>query len=127
MESVEKATAPAATVESPTPRGGEARAAEHGLEATATPTAPAAAASGARPDQPWTALLETGLALLNEVVRATKEPAGERQAGPSLVRRDPQTGEPYFRIPMPSPAVVDRVVESLGALLHAFRGQAPPA
>jgi hypothetical protein len=38
-----------------------------------------------------------------------------------VIRRDPETGEDYLRLPMPSPEVLDRAVQTIGALLARFR------
>jgi hypothetical protein len=37
--------------------------------------------------------------------------------GLSAVHRDPQTGENHWRIPMPSPAMPDRALQSIATLL----------
>ncbi len=39
----------------------------------------------------------------------------------SAVHRDPQTGENYLRIPMPSPAMPDRALQSIATLLCQFK------
>ena len=38
-----------------------------------------------------------------------------------VVQRDAQTGEPYLRILMPAPDVLDRALGSIAALLDQFR------
>jgi hypothetical protein len=73
----------------------------------------------------WAALVQTGLSLLEQLAAAARTPAAEAGAttgrGLSLVQRDARTGEPYLRIPMPAPDVLDRALGSIAALLDQFR------
>jgi superfamily II DNA or RNA helicase len=74
---------------------------------------------------PWAGLLETGLSLLGQLATAARSPAsagsGPRDAGLSFVQRDPQTGQQYLRLPMPSPDVLDRALDTIATVLDQFR------
>src|SRR5262249_31375034 len=74
----------------------ESREAERGPRATAVPSAPAG--------DPWAGLLQTGVALLQQLATASCGTAREKENGArtavpglSLIRRDETTGEPYLR------------------------------
>ena len=125
MESVEKTTA--AITESVVEDRDEAEAARPepedrdearvaGQEVATKPTPTAAAA----PDG-WTALLQTGLTLLEQLAAASRSSPEARRAGLRFVHRDPQTGEDYLKIPMPSPDVIANALQSIGTLLDRFR------
>jgi superfamily II DNA or RNA helicase len=97
-------------------------AAESEAEEEATPS-PAAAQPGA---DPWAALFQTGMALLQQLAAASgvesPMPTSNGAAGPrSLLRRDEQTGETYIRLPVPSPEVVNQALQAFGTLLQSFR------
>jgi hypothetical protein len=128
MESVEAATsaipeqaqaeeAGEAPPEAPPPdrRGAKRRAAPpaegDGEEAAPAPAAPA---------DPWTMLLQAGMALLQQATGAGPGPAAAPNVS-SLVRRDEQTGESYLRVPMPPPEVVDTALRALAGLLEGLR------
>ncbi len=80
----------------------------------------------------WPALLQTGLALLEQLTSAAScKPApmdGSGTArprtvvGPSMVRHDADTGKPYLHLPMPSPDVLERVFSAAGDWLKNMRG-----
>jgi len=42
------------------------------------------------------------------------------------VARDERTGEPYVRLPMPSPQLLDQALQALTGLLQNLRGPQPP-
>jgi hypothetical protein len=79
--------------------------------------------------------LQVGLALLQQLATppaaappaapaAGAAPTAEGEKKPALpgrVCRDEQTGEPYLRLPVPSPEVVSQAVGALQALLESFR------
>jgi superfamily II DNA or RNA helicase len=139
METVEKAAsnipapAPPEPEPSPTegPEGASAAApgdADEVPEAPAqppgVPTVPAPAVVSA---DPWAGLFQTGLSLLQELAGAARpqggsaeQPAASR-AGLSVVRRDRETGEPYLHLPMPSPDLLERVLNAAGELLRGLR------
>jgi hypothetical protein len=80
----------------------------------------------AAPADPWGALLQTGMALLQNFVGGSK-PAGAAPAGGgkpalgSLVTRDERTGETYLKVPVPAPEVLDQALQAVGALLQSLR------
>jgi superfamily II DNA or RNA helicase len=84
---------------------------------------PAAAAD------PWSGLLQAGMALLQQVTSAARgDGSGTRAGGQpaaglakALVRRDEQTGETYLKLPVPSPAVLDQALRAVGTLLESLR------
>ena len=69
----------------------------------------------------WAAVVQTGAALLEQLVAASHTPGDGRTEGLRFVHRDPQTGEDYLRIPVPSPEVLDHVLQTIGALVDRFR------
>ena len=81
--------------------------------ATAAPAA--GSASG------WAALVETGVALLEQLAVASHAPEDGRAEGLRFVHRDPQTGEDYLRLPVPGPDVLERALQTIGTLLDRFR------
>jgi hypothetical protein len=120
METVERASAsiPAATVEEAredAPPAGEP-------EEDRTPE-PAAAAPTPAAD-PLAGLLQSGLALLQQLAGAAQPSTGAAgRPGLSLVTRDQRTGETYLKLPMPKPEVLDQALQAFGALLESFRGK----
>jgi hypothetical protein len=78
---------------------------------------PAAASS-----DPWSGLLQTGLAVLEQVAAAAR--AGSTGRTPadspfsSFVARDEHTGQSYLHLPMPSPDLLDRALQAFSALLQ---------
>jgi hypothetical protein len=65
----------------------------------------------------WAPVIQTGLTLLEQFADALRPGTPGGPTGLSLVHRDPQTGQDYLRIPMPKREVLDRVLQSIGALL----------
>lgn len=96
------------------------------LEADDEPLAPETGATPAT--DPWSGLLQAGMALLQQVASAGPDgssrprPAGASAGGvQSLLRRDERTGETYLKLPVPEPEVLDQVVKAVGALLEGLR------
>lgn len=129
METVEKATTaiPAAVVEE---RSEPPRTTEQGdgePPAAEAPTAPVAAAALAAPADPWAGLLQTGVALLQQLAAASRPAATAGQATPpaqpglSFVARDERTGETYLKLPVPKPEVLEQALKAFSALLENFR------
>ena len=122
METVEKATAAAGGAgEAPaTPR----RAAEPRVDtrrgAGQPASAPAKVPAAAPPADPWAALLQSGVALLGQLATAGSRKAADRSDGLTSVRRDPDTGEDYVRIPLPSADVLNQALDAIKALLVQF-------
>ena len=96
------------------------RPAEHapGVAAGVRAVAPPPAASQA--GDPWSGLLQTGLNLLEQLAAASRS-APDQPEGLRFVERDPQSGRDYLRIPMPSAEILDRALETIGALLDRVR------
>jgi superfamily II DNA or RNA helicase len=86
--------------------------------------APAPAPAVAAAD-PWSALLQTGMALLQQFVSARAGSQSNAATGPvtpkSLVTRDEKTGETYLKVPLPAPEVLDQALQAVGALLQNLR------
>ncbi|MBL8797963.1 MAG: DEAD/DEAH box helicase [Planctomycetia bacterium] len=90
------------------------------------PTAPTAPASDA-----WSGLLQAGLSLVQQL--ATALPNGNKASGRvstapspsldgrSLIQRDERTGEPYLKLPVPSPEVLEQALKGIAALLEGFK------
>ncbi|MEI8197100.1 MAG: DEAD/DEAH box helicase, partial [Phycisphaerae bacterium] len=81
---------------------------------------------------PWAALLETGITLLQELAQAARpganghhgpseHPDSSTPPGRSLVQRDPNTGEAFFKLPVPSPEVLDQLLAAASTLLSGLR------
>ena len=79
-------------------------------------TAPAAGAAG-----DWGALMQSGLAWLEQLATVSAASSDGRAGGLRFVHRDPQTGEDYVRIPVPSPDVLDGAIRTIGRLLDRLR------
>jgi hypothetical protein len=94
------------------------------------PEGPETASKGPGKANPWAGLLETGLAFLKELSQAARSQQEARPDSPGksdgpqpggLVRRDPETGAPYLRLPVPNPEVLDQILAAAGALLERIR------
>jgi superfamily II DNA or RNA helicase len=84
--------------------------------------------TGATDGDPLASLLRTGLQLVQQFLTAAQAHDGGRVPGgngasvrPFETVRDEQTGEKYLKIKMPAPDVVDRVAQSLQALLESLQ------
>jgi superfamily II DNA or RNA helicase len=77
------------------------------------PTLPTAAAS------PWAGLLQVGAALLQQLAANPQAPSSN--GTPPIMRRDEQTGEPYIRLPVPPPDVLNQALGALQALLQSMQ------
>jgi hypothetical protein len=112
METVEKTTA--AMAEPMVEDRDEARRAEPDVKIRPR-LAPQAALDG------WATLVQTGLTLLERLAAVSRASPDAHRGGLRFVQRDPQTGQDYLKIPMPSPEVLDRALQSIGTLLDRFR------
>ena len=77
----------------------------------------------ARDGDPWTALLRAGTALLEQLTRPAK--ASDKSSGNgagTLIRKDEKTGEPYLRLPVPPPQVLDQALDALRRLFGGLQG-----
>jgi hypothetical protein len=122
MEGVERVTQAVAPAD--VSQGGE----EVQAPAAQEPVQPSVAANRAPAADAWAALLEAGLAVLSELAAGSREPG----AGPAAwVETDADTGRACLKLPLPEPATLERVAQSLGALARAMRpavvGDPPPS
>ena len=81
---------------------------------TTTPTPPPTATT-----EPWAALLEAGAAWLQSLATTAhtqRAPGDTRSAAPGppfTIERDPSTGTPSLRLPLPSPDVMQKLAQAL--------------
>jgi superfamily II DNA or RNA helicase len=81
------------------------------------PRRPAVATS-----DPWAAVVQTGLTLLQELAAASRVSSpGPGPDGLRFVQRDPDTGQPYLRIPLPNAEVLAGALDAIGQLLGRMR------
>ncbi len=88
-------------------------AAEPSAAAT-TPETPEPAAPETPAADPWAGLLQTGLAFLETLSSAAQVKPGVSNP---LVRHDEKTGEPYLKLPLPQPEVLNQALQGLQGLL----------
>jgi superfamily II DNA or RNA helicase len=70
----------------------------------------------------WSGLLQTGMALLQQLVASAKPGAAPLSTpSPSLIQRDERTGERYVKLPVPPPEVLDQALQAVGVLLQSLR------
>ncbi len=124
METVEKATTSipeSAAEESEETRRTAAETVDDAAAAEAEEQAPAPAV--APPADPWSGLLQTGVALLQQLAPTARKPTAASGAKPGLsfVARDEKTGETFLKLPVPSPEVLEQAVQAFGALLESLR------
>ncbi len=75
------------------------------------PTQPGQPAGSDTPADPWAAILEAGAALLQGL--ATSRVAnGSPSVPPMAIERDPVTGQASIRMPLPDPAVLQRLAKA---------------
>ena len=67
--------------------------------------------TGLGPDDPWAAILNAGAALLQGL--ASARGAAGAAAAPISIERDPVTGQPSIRLPMPDALVLQRLAKAL--------------
>ncbi|MBS0448148.1 MAG: DEAD/DEAH box helicase [Proteobacteria bacterium] len=77
----------------------------------ATPEAEAAAHRSEHAD-PWSAILEAGAALLQEMAATRTNGAPGAAAPPITIERDPVTGQASVRLPLPGPAVLQKLAKA---------------
>jgi superfamily II DNA or RNA helicase len=76
----------------------------------------------AAPD-PWAALLDAGLELVEALARRGGADSSEPLA---TIERDPRTGRDVLRLPLPQPQTVQRLADALGGLLAGLRRESKP-
>jgi superfamily II DNA or RNA helicase len=118
METIEATTA---EIPAPVPEERE-EAAEAKREFSEKPK-PADTADAMPNGDPWSALLRAGTALIEQFTRpATNGKPTANGVGSALVRTDEKTGEPYLRLPVPPPQVLEQALGALQKLLGSLRG-----
>ena len=130
METVESATSaipePMAEDAAEAPDTEASRVASAPGEASRAASAPerragrVGAQSGAAAD-PWTGLLQAGMALLQQFAGAAR-PARRPGRRRRWSERDERTGETYLKVPMPKPEVLDQALQAIQTLLRSLRG-----
>lgn len=118
MEAVEKTTT--AIASPPGVDGDRRRRTTRHVENERRPGATITAPAGGAGDG-WATLVQTGLAWLEQLAAVSAASKDNSADGLRFVHRDPQTGEDYLRIPMPSPETLDRTLHTIGSLLDRFR------
>jgi SNF2 family DNA or RNA helicase len=123
MESVEKASGaiPAATPDTvaPMPAVDAAKTSERedDEDRTASGTPGASAAPGAPAANELTEFLTAGRAFLDGLERTLQPAAAQAsRGGETMVERDPQTGQAYLKLPMPSRETIEKIALVLRAL-----------
>jgi SNF2 family DNA or RNA helicase len=96
------------------PRGQRQAAAAQPAPDLEEEAAPAAASANG---DVWSGLLQTGMALLQQLVPSAKPGTPVS----SLITRDERTGESYVKLPVPPPEVLDQALQAVGALLQSLR------
>jgi len=94
-------------------------------DASETVTTPATAETGkageplaevpappAAPTDPWAAILEAGAALLQGLAASRGAGGVANGIAPSMIERDPVTGQVSIRVPLPEPAVLQRLAKA---------------
>jgi hypothetical protein len=71
---------------------------------------------------PWTGLLHAGLELLGGLA-GTRDGSGHPGQAPLPFERerDERTGQTYLKVRLPEPAIINRVVDAVQALLASLR------
>ena len=120
MESVE-----ATTAEIPAPAPAEKEEAAEAKREFSDKEKPRKDDAATGDADPWAALLRAGTSLLERFTRSTpngKPGAATPAAAASLVRTDEKTGEPYLRLPVPPPEVLEQALGALSKLLGGLKG-----
>ncbi|UUZ77881.1 DEAD/DEAH box helicase [Polaromonas sp. P1(28)-13] len=66
----------------------------------------------AEPADPWAAILEAGAALLQGLASARSSGSAMPGTAPITIERDPVTGQASVRLPLPEPAVLQRLAKA---------------
>ena len=92
----------------------EARLPESRSDQDPAPPAAPQPASHPTPANPWAPLLEVGLQFLGELAKAGQP----GQPTSPLLETDPNTGRTWIKLPVPEPAAIQRLADSLRDLLQ---------
>ena len=86
---------------------------EQGQSEASTPLAQAAGHTHASDAaDPWAAILEAGAALLQGMAASRGAGGTDQGAAPLKIERDPATGQASIRLPLPDPAVLQRLAKA---------------
>jgi superfamily II DNA or RNA helicase len=97
----------------------DAEGAQDSLDAAAAltlpspPPKPTAAGPALQTPDAWTTLLQAGAALLQGLAAAQQSPDGAPARPLFSIERDPATGQPSLRLPLPPPAVMQGLARAL--------------
>jgi len=79
----------------------------------------------APPANPWAPLLDVGLQLMQTLATAHAAPpstgATDQAAPPAWLETDARTGQTYLKLPVPEPAVVQKLADALSGLLAGLK------
>ena len=78
-----------------------------------TPASAEAAPSHGAPADPWAAILEAGAAMLQSLAAARGVNGSATGASPISIERDPVTGQASVRLPLPEPAILQKLAKAL--------------
>jgi superfamily II DNA or RNA helicase len=77
---------------------------------------------------PWTGLVESGMALLTQLARASQPTSAQTASGRTatgairnFIVHDERTGASYLKLPVPKPEALTGALQALGALLGSLR------
>jgi len=76
-------------------------------------TTAGAASAGHETADPWAAILDAGAALLQGLATARSASGTAPGAAPFAIERDPITGQASVRLPLPEPAVLQKLAKAL--------------
>jgi hypothetical protein len=97
----------------PAPTQGDAMPIEEPQVGPTPATTAGAASNGTEAADPWAAMLEAGAALLQGLATARSASATAPGAAPFAIERDPVTGQASVRLPLPEPAVLQKLAKAL--------------
>jgi superfamily II DNA or RNA helicase len=95
--------------------------------ASESATTPVSTETPAAPANPWAPLLDVGLQLMQTLAAAHSpaKPADSSTSGqaapPSWLETDARTGQTYLKLPVPEPAVVQKLADALSGLLAGLK------
>lgn len=90
----------------------QAQAQDGILVAAETEASAETATPRAEPADPWAAILEAGAALLQGLASARSAGGAMPGTAPITIERDPVTGQASVRLPLPEPAVLQRLAKA---------------
>ena len=126
VDEVTGAIGPAEVAEASAPDVAAAQTAGHVpgevLPAATAEPRPTASQEPAAAD-PWAALVDAGLELVELLTRSR---SGDATEPGMAIERDPRNGRDVLKIPLPQPQTVQRLADALGGLLSGLRREGTP-